>query len=70
MLCVCVFFVVLSRCAFVVVFACAKASNKEAMTCSWETSWRWPSKSVNKGLGFDVLPDLKVFLLLFGSEHT
>eukprot|EP00903_Cladosiphon_okamuranus_P018047 g16608.t1 len=37
-----------------------EASNKEAVTCSWETAWRWPSKSASKGMGYDLLPDLKV----------
>lgn len=40
---------------------CTKATNKEAMTCSWETAWRWPSKNASKGMGYDLLPDLKVF---------
>ncbi|CAM9778395.1 unnamed protein product, partial [Ectocarpus sp. 12 AP-2014] len=36
------------------------ASNKEAVTCSWDAAWRWPPKTAEKGVGYDVLPDLKV----------
>ncbi|CAM9825307.1 unnamed protein product [Scytosiphon promiscuus] len=37
-----------------------EASNKEAVTCSWDAAWRWPSKNIKNGLGYDLLPDLKV----------
>eukprot|EP00752_Nemacystus_decipiens_P004173 g3816.t1 len=37
-----------------------EASNKEAVTCSWEAAWRWPSKDASKGMGYDLLPDIKV----------
>ncbi|CAM9441202.1 unnamed protein product, partial [Ectocarpus sp. 8 AP-2014] len=45
------------------------ASNKEAVTCSWSTAWRWPSKAANHGLGYDVLPDLKVPTQLSSLEN-
>ena len=50
-----------------------QASNNEAVTCSWETSWRWPvagaggGKGKAGGGGYDRLPDLKVTEALAGS---
>ncbi|CAM9280554.1 unnamed protein product [Ascophyllum nodosum] len=49
-----------------------EASNKKAVTCSWNAAWHWPAERADTDGEFDRLPDLKVptqISLLNGGLH-